>query len=191
MAKLEWSLLLALGLATESAVAQVPGAAEPSAPEPPPASAGTVASADEPGAGTGLDAQLVGGIATLAAGLGFVVVFNYAFFRVNDLAFDPGFVAYRKDIPNDRSSCEMARQGVASTRADASSPADVASQCDELDSVLILRNVALPIGLVASVVGTVLIGTSDTVVGTEQARAWDVRVNVGHDVAALSVEGRF
>jgi hypothetical protein len=191
MSKLGWSVLIALGLATQHAAAQAPGAAEPPAPEPSSESAWPAAPTDETSDSTSFDAQLVGGLATLGVGLGFVVAFNYAFFRVNDLLYDPGFVSYRKGISKGESSCELARQGVASTRADASSPADVASQCDEVDSMLILRNVALPIGLVASIVGTVLIGTSDTVVGPEQARNWDVRLNVGGGGAELGFVGRF
>jgi hypothetical protein len=191
MRTLHWflaSLTLALALLTRGAAAQVGAPAGPSAPEPLPERAGE---ADQATTGTSFDPQLVAGIATWAVGMGFVVVFNYAFFHVRDLTGDDTLVEYRKGIPNDQSSCDRARQGVVSARAGAAAPSDVAALCDRIDSTLLLRNVTLPIGLVASVLGTVLIGTSDTVVGTEQARSWDVQIHLARDQGALQIEGRF
>jgi hypothetical protein len=148
MRTVPWSFALGLALATPGAAAQNPDPSEPPGLAGEPARALGVAQADDPEARSALDAQLVGGIASLGVGLGFVVAFNYAFFRVNDLLSDPGFVLYRKGIGKDESSCELARQGVVAARPDAPAPADIASLCGELDSTLLFRNVALPIGLV-------------------------------------------
>jgi len=185
MRTLHSALVLGLALLTRSAAAQVGAQAEPPAPGPLPESA------EQADTGTGFDPQLVAGIATWAVGMGFVVVFNYAFFHVHDLTGDDTLVEYRKGIPAGDSSCEAARQGVVSAKAGAAAPSDVAALCDRIDSTLLLRNVTLPIGLVASVVGTVLIGTSDTVVGNEQARSWDVQLHVARGQGTLQIEGRF
>jgi hypothetical protein len=67
--------------------------------------------------------------------------------------------------------------------------------CDEAESLEILRNVAIPIGAVATVVGLVLIGTSDTVNGTandaEQAGDWRLHVGAGPTGANAAVTVSF
>jgi hypothetical protein len=93
------------------------------------------------------------------------------------------------------SSCEQARAGVASGAAGAASPDEVASLCDEADAMETLRNLTLPIGLGAAILGVVLIGTSDTIFGDdareERAGHWRLRVSGGPDGAAATATVSF
>jgi hypothetical protein len=201
------ALASAVGTASPSVAAEGAGAPGPGAPassaEPP---ASPSASAAEPAsaealppheaagptdASGGTDWPLVGGLVSWAAGMGFVIVFNYAFFRLNDTVTNDSMKAYRQGVPAGESSCERARAGAVVSTAGAPSPSEIADLCDEADSMEVLRNVTLPLGLALGILGVVLVGTSDTVNGpsdTEgEARGWRVRGGVGPSGGAASL----
>ncbi|RLB65169.1 MAG: hypothetical protein DRI90_02700 [Deltaproteobacteria bacterium] len=140
---------------------------------------------DEP---AGTDWPLLGGIASVVVGTGFLVAGHYGLFRLNDVVREEEMQAYRAGVPQGQSSCEWVRSGHVSSAAGASSPDTVADLCDEAESMEVLRNVALPIGAAATFVGLLLIGTSDTVDRrADQGRAWRVRVGMGPHGGAASV----
>jgi hypothetical protein len=203
----EWSFFVSIALATQA----TPLFAQPP-PEAPPtegASTATESSSSPARAGAstttelssgsesnerGTDWQLVGGLGAWAVGMGLVVTFNYAFFRLNDVVQEDALKSYRLGVPAGESSCDRARAGVASTAAGAASAEEVASLCDEADTMESLRNIPLPVGLGAALLGLVLLGTSDSVSGgdaaDERAGHWRFRVGGGPDgagaIAAVS-----
>ena len=148
-----------------------------------------------PDAAGGTDWTFVGGLASWAAGMGFVVAFNYAFFRLNDVVMSDSMKAFRQGVPSGESSCDRARAGTAVSAPDAPSPGEIADLCDEADSMEALRNAALPIGLALGILGVVLIGTSDTVNGppdkVHEARRWRVNGGVGPSGGSASLQISF
>lgn len=152
---------------------------------------GSLALAGPDAAPGSTDWQLVGGIASWAAGMGLVVAFNYGFFRLRDANADEGFVAYRAGVPEGQSSCDRADQGVVVSVPGASSPSEAASLCDEMSAMEVLQAVTLPAGLVLGVLGAVLIGTSETVDPTAVASLPTVHVAVGPASALVLVGHAF
>lgn len=168
---------------------------EPLPYSPPPIAGADSSPADAPEETTGTDWQFVGGIIAGAAGVTFLVVGHYALFRLNDAVREDEMRSYRAGVPEGESSCDAARAGFVSTADGAASPGAVEDLCDEAEALEVVRNVALPVGAAATLVGLLLIGTSDTVNGPsrgeEQARAWRLQVGAGPAGAAAALTVSF
>lgn len=176
--------------ATAEPLAEEGAAPSVAADEPPPApGVGSYDAAEPPRTAesepesSSTDWPYVGGWVSWGVGAAVLTVFHYAFFSLNGVARDDAMKSYRDGVLEGESSCDQARAGLPSSAAGAASPQEVADLCDEADALETLRNVTLPIGLVAALVGLVLIGTSDTVNGDaesdDQARAWRLQVGAG------------
>jgi hypothetical protein len=137
------------------------------------------------------DWPFVGGLVAVSGGALFLFVGQYALFRLNDAVRQDEMKSYRATVPAGESACEKARAGF-DAGTGAASPEDVAALCDEAERLEIVRDVALPVGFLATAVGLWLVGTSDTVNGAEPAarraaRRWRGQLGVGPDGAGASV----
>jgi hypothetical protein len=127
----------------------------------------------------------------VSAGAVLLGVGHYALFRINDAVQEDDIQGYRATVPEGQSSCDAARAGFDSGAAGVASPGEVADRCDELETLEVVRNVLLPVGVVTSVVGILLVGTSDTVNHVApragEARRWRLDVGGSPDGGSAAV----
>jgi hypothetical protein len=141
------------------------------------------------------DYQLGAGIGLYLAGAGLLVAFNVAAIRVNSLRDDPDFASYREGFPKNLNVCDEAEKGTVSPVPGAASPETVADICKEASSMEVLEVVGGAAGSLLAVVGLVLLGTSDTVSGSDdekkEASRWSFQVQTAREGAAFGVGYRF
>jgi hypothetical protein len=175
----------------EPSASAAPGAAPPPSYSPPPVPpAGPAPTASYSTETVDTDWRFWGGVITAAAGVTFLVVGHYALFRINDAVREDAMKDYRATVLDGESSCDAARDGYV-LGAGAPQPGPVEDLCDEVEALEIVRNVAIPVGAVATAVGLLFLGTSETVNGPdrddEQARSWRLHVGAGPSGASAAV----
>lgn len=119
----------------------------------------------EVGEGSSVDGRLIGGIVSLAVGVGAGAVGLWAALEVSGIDGDEDFQRYQEGFTTEDDVCEAARAGRASTAINPPAPSDVAAQCDTADDMEIVQAVMFPVAAVAAGIGAFLLGTSSTLSG--------------------------
>jgi hypothetical protein len=173
-----------------AATAPLGAAAETPAPQaaPPPESAPPAPSA-APAHDSEIDPLLAAGIAFDAVGVASIIVGVVAAAEVHAVQEDESFHRYAEGFTQAQDICDEAEAGSRSPAARDVDPADIVDRCEAGHRWERVEMVMLPIGALAVITGTVLIGSSFSARGTSSA----VRVlpAVSPGAAFVAVETAF
>ena len=117
-----------------------------------------------------VDGRIIGGLASLAVGVGAGAVGLWAALKVNTLKDDETLTQYRQSLTKGQNACDEAAAGrvPAGSGFNSGQVASVSDTCNQASTMEILQAVFFPTAAVAVGVGGFLLGTSSLAGGDEE-----------------------